>query len=142
MEGTNAPHPEEPALAGVSKDAQGSLQPKSYRLSVFLYILLCADGSYYVGIARANLERRIAEHNNGLYVGYTASRRPVKLVFCQEFQRLADAIAAERQVKGWRRQKKEALIRGELHLLSMLASRAARSAVRPSRRAPAKRSSG
>jgi len=111
-------------------------------VSTFLYILLCADGSYYVGIARTNLERRIAEHNNGDYAGYTVSRRPVKLVFSQEFQRLADAIVAERQVKGWRREKEEALIRGEHHLLPMLASRAARLAVRPSRRAPAERSSG
>jgi putative endonuclease len=113
-------------------------------LSVYLYILLCADDSYYVGISRANLERRLAEHNSGSYGGYTASRRPVKLLFHQEFQRLTDAIAAERQVKGWRREKKEALIRGEYALLPILASRAAGTAVRPSRRAPAapKRSSG
>jgi putative endonuclease len=111
-------------------------------LSASLYILLCADGSYYVGVAHGNLEHRIAEHNDGAYAGYTASRRPVKLTFCQQFQRLTDAIAAERQVKGWRREKKEALIRGELHLLPMLASRAARHAVRPSRRAPVERSSG
>lgn len=111
-------------------------------MSAFLYIPLCADGSYYVGNARTNLERRIAGPNNGAYVGYTASHRPMKLVFCQEFQRLTDAIAAERQVKGWRREKKEALIRVELHLLPMLADRAARPAVRPSRRAPAERSSG
>jgi len=111
-------------------------------LNPSLYILLCADGSYYVDIARASLDRRIAEHNSGAYAGYTAARRPVKLVFCQEFERLTEAIAAERQVKGWRREKKEALIRGERHLLPALAARGARSAVRPSRRAPEERSSG
>jgi putative endonuclease len=113
-------------------------------LSTFLYILLCADASYYVGLARMSLERRVAEHNSGTYAGYTAARRPVKLVYHQEFERLSDAIAAERQVKGWRREKKEALIRGEYRLLPRLASRAAQPAVRPSRRAPAApdRSSG
>jgi predicted GIY-YIG superfamily endonuclease len=111
-------------------------------LSTFLYILLCADGSYYVGIARASLERRLAQHESGAYGGYTAARRPVKLVYHQEFQNLTDAIAAERQVKGWRRDKKEALIRGEYSLLPALARRDARTAARPSRRAPAERSSG
>jgi putative endonuclease len=113
-------------------------------MTAVVYILLCADGSYYVGITRAGLERRVAEHNSGAFGGYTASRRPVKLVFHQEFQHLTDAIAAERQIKGWRREKKETLIRGEYASLPDLASRAARPAVRPSRRAPARpeRSSG
>jgi putative endonuclease len=71
-------------------------------MSAIVYILLCADGSYYVGITRASLDQRIAQHQAGTFGGYTARRRPVRLVFHQEFQRITDAIAAERQVKGWR----------------------------------------
>jgi predicted GIY-YIG superfamily endonuclease len=111
-------------------------------VSIFVYMLLCADGSYYVGITRSGLEKRIVEHQSGAFGGYTSSRRPVKLVFWQEFQRVTDAIAAERQIKGWRREKKEALTRGEYDLLPVLASRAANPSLRPSRRAPAERSSG
>ena len=79
----------------------------------YLYILRCSDGSFYTGTARAGLERRVGEHNSGHYDGYTASRRPVTLVFSQWFDRITDAIAAERQVKSWSRKKKEALIRGD-----------------------------
>ena len=89
----------------------------------YLYILLCADGSYYVGTARQGLERRIAEHNAGYFGGYTARRRPVTLVFSEWFERIDDAIAAERQVKGWSRAKKEALIRGDFSRLQELAKR-------------------
>ena len=89
----------------------------------FLYIVRCFDGSYYAGMARAGLERRIAEHNSGSYGGYTAKRRPVTLVFSQWFDRIADAIAAERQVKGWSRAKKDALIRGDFDQLRILARR-------------------
>src|SRR6516162_582286 len=72
----------------------------------YLYILRCADDSYYTGTARSGLEQRVAEHNPGTYGGYTAQRRPVTLVFSQWFSRITDAIAAERQVKGWSRAKK------------------------------------
>jgi putative endonuclease len=89
----------------------------------FLYIVRCADGSYYAGTARGGLERRIAEHNEGYFGGYTAARRPVSLVFSQWFDRITDAIAAERQVKGWSRAKKEALIRGDFDALRVLAKR-------------------
>jgi predicted GIY-YIG superfamily endonuclease len=78
-------------------------------MSAFLYILRCFDGSYYVGTTRGRLEARIAEHQAGIFDGYTARRRPVVLVFHQEFARIEEAIAAERQVKGWRREKKEGL---------------------------------
>ncbi|MBV8493837.1 MAG: GIY-YIG nuclease family protein [Alphaproteobacteria bacterium] len=90
-------------------------------MGAYLYILLCADGSYYVGITRDSLEKRIAEHQAGTFSGYTARRRPVKLVFHQHFERIEDAIAAERQVKGWRREKKAALIRGDFAALPALA---------------------
>jgi putative endonuclease len=74
--------------------------------------LRCADGSYYVGTTRKSPEERLGEHNAGLHSGYTATRRPVTLVFIQHFETITDAIAAERQVKGWSRAKKEAVIKG------------------------------
>ena len=89
----------------------------------YLYILLCADESYYTGATRADLEYRVAQHNAGTYGGYTATRRPVTLVFAQWFDRITDAIEAERQVKGWSRAKKEALIRGEFERLPELSKR-------------------
>jgi predicted GIY-YIG superfamily endonuclease len=103
-------------------------------MSAFLYILRCVDGSYYVGTTRGRLEARIAEHQAGIFDGYTARRRPVVLVFHQEFARIEEAIAAERQVKGWRREKKEALIRGDLAALPDLSRRAASASVHASRR--------
>ena len=92
-------------------------------MSAFVYILRCADGSYYVGSTRDSLEMRIAQHNDGFYNGYTAGRRPVELVWSQEFDRITDAITAERQLKGWSRAKKEALIAGDLDLLRTLSKR-------------------
>ena len=92
-------------------------------MSAFLYILCCADGSYYVGTTREGLDKRIAEHNAGTFDGYTAKRRPVTLAFEQHFERTGDAVSAERQIKGWRREKKEALIRGDYKALPTLARR-------------------
>jgi putative endonuclease len=89
----------------------------------WLYILRCADGSYYVGTTRKSLDERLGEHNAGLYDGYTARRRPVTLVFAQHFETITDAIAAERQVKGWSRAKKEALIAGNWERVAELAKR-------------------
>ena len=86
-------------------------------------MLRCADGSYYVGSTRKALEARVAEHEAGTFGGYTAGLRPVALVFHQEFDRITDAIAAERQVKRWGRAKKEALMRGDFDLLPILAKR-------------------
>ncbi|MBF0356244.1 MAG: GIY-YIG nuclease family protein [Alphaproteobacteria bacterium] len=83
-------------------------------MTAFVYMVQCSDGSYYVGSSRTELEARIAEHNAGTYGGYTAQRLPVKLVYSQDFERIEDCIAAERQIKGWSRAKKEALIRGDL----------------------------
>ena len=72
---------------------------------------------------RSTLELRLAEHNSGHYGGYTAKRLPVTLVYSQWFDRITDAIAAERQVKGWSRAKKEALFRGDFDALKILAKR-------------------
>ena len=75
-----------------------------------VYILRCADGSYYVGSTKQDVEARVWEHNNLPLDGYTARRRPVGLVFAETYERITDAIARERQIKGWSRRKKEALI--------------------------------
>jgi putative endonuclease len=88
-----------------------------------MYILLCSDGSYYTGTARGGLEARVTEHNAGAYDGYTMTRRPVTLMFSEWFDQITDAIAAERQVKGWSRAKKEALIRGDFGRLRELSKR-------------------
>jgi putative endonuclease len=89
----------------------------------FLYILRCADGSFYIGITRTTLELRIAQHNAGGLGGYTATRRPVILVFSQWFERITDAIENERKLKKWSRAKKEAFIRGDFVALRQLAAR-------------------
>jgi len=62
----------------------------------------------------------VATHNSGILGGYTARRRPVTLAFAQDFDRITDAIAAERQLKGWGRAKKEALICGDYEMLHLL----------------------
>lgn len=86
-----------------------------------LYILECADGSYHCGTARDGLDHRVGAHNAGQHGGYTATRRPLRLIYSEWFERIADAIAAERQVKGWSRAKKEALMRGDFSALKDLA---------------------
>jgi putative endonuclease len=88
-----------------------------------LYIRRCVDRSYYVGTTRTSLDAPLAEHNAGLNGGYTASRRPVTVAFAQELNSIADAIAAERQVKGWSCAKKEAMINGDWGCLSELSRR-------------------
>ena len=93
-------------------------------MGAFIYMLRCADDSYYVGSASDDdLERRVAEHERGAIVGYTWSRRPVHLVWSEHFDRITDAIAVERQIKGWSRNTKEALIRGDWLSLESLAHR-------------------
>ncbi len=75
----------------------------------FVYILKCSDDSYYTGITN-NLERRLTEHNQGINPKcYTYNRLPVKLMYFDKFDNPNDAIAAEKQLKGWSRKKKEAL---------------------------------
>jgi putative endonuclease len=93
-------------------------------MGAFVYMLRCADNSYYVGSASGeDLGKRIAEHNAGVHRGYTWSRRPVKLVWSDHFDRITDAIAVERQIKGWTRAKKEALIAGQWSDLRRFAKR-------------------
>ncbi len=76
-----------------------------------VYILHCSDGYYYVGVTN-DIDTRLEQHNEGVDPkAYTHKRRPVKLVFAEHFKDINQAIAFEKQVKGWRREKKEALIR-------------------------------
>ncbi len=87
----------------------------------FVYILKCSDESYYTGITN-DLERRINEHKDGLdKQSYTYRRRPINLKFYQEFSDVLQAIYFEKQIKGWTRSKKRALIVGEFDMLQMLA---------------------
>jgi putative endonuclease len=93
-------------------------------MGVFVYMLRCPDGSFYVGSATGDdLSPRINQHNAGSYPGYTFTRRPVVLVWSEYFDRITDGIAAERQIKGWSRAKKEALIRSDWEGISRLSRR-------------------
>ena len=85
----------------------------------WVYILHCADGSYYTGHTE-NLENRIAQHQAGECEGYTVSRRPVELVWSQECVTREEALSAEMQIK-WSRKKKEAMMRGDWVEVSRLA---------------------
>ena len=88
----------------------------------FVYILKCSDNTFYTGVTN-NLERRLAEHSEGIDpFCYTAKRRPLELVFVQEFQEIKVAIAFEKQVKGWSRKKKLAMINEEWDKLKELAA--------------------
>ncbi|MDB5004643.1 MAG: hypothetical protein JWQ34_2868 [Mucilaginibacter sp.] len=90
----------------------------------YVYILLCNDSSYYTGVTN-KIDRRLSEHETGFNKNsYTYRRRPVKLVFCERFTDVNQAIAFEKQVKGWRREKKEAIINGDWDLLPELAKTA------------------
>ena len=85
-----------------------------------MYILECAEHTYYVG-STTNLERRLWEHREGIGGKYTSQRLPVKLVYTAGFSNLADAYAKEKQVQGRSRAKRKALIEGNFELLPNLA---------------------
>ena len=84
-----------------------------------VYILRCADGTYYVG-QTDDLEKRLAQHHAGKGSRYTAARLPVELVCSEAFQARAAAMKRETQLKRWSRAKKDALIRGDLAKLRNL----------------------
>jgi putative endonuclease len=88
-----------------------------------IYILRCSDGSYDTGITRRSVEERLSEHALGLHEGYTFTRRLVTLVHAESYERIDEAIAAERRIKGWSRAKKEAYIRGDFEMLTTLSRR-------------------
>ena len=86
----------------------------------WMYILECADGSYYTGSTN-NLELRLVQHQSGEGANHTKKHLPVKLVYFEEFQRIDEAFYREKQVQGWSRKKKEALINGMPQKLHELA---------------------
>jgi putative endonuclease len=87
----------------------------------YVYILRCSDNSLYIGISN-DIERRLNEHQDGhLPNTYTFTRRPVLLVFAQEFTDPTQAIFFEKKLKGWSKAKKEALIKGDFDMLQTLA---------------------
>ena len=89
----------------------------------YAYIVECADGSFYVG-STWDLERRIFEHNEGVGAAYTRRRRrPVRLVWAGEFERIDEAFAMEKRIQGWSRAKRQALIDDRTEELSALSSR-------------------
>jgi putative endonuclease len=85
-----------------------------------MYMLECVDGSYYTGSTK-DLARRLWQHQRGVGARHTAKRLPVKLVYCEFYERVEDAFYREKQVQGWSRKKKQALIVGNAHLLHRLA---------------------
>ena len=90
------------------------------KMSFWAYMLHCRGGAYYVGHTD-NLERRVAEHQAGIVVGFTSDRLPVALVWSQDFPTRIEALEAERRIKGWSRAKKMALIRNDWEKISLLA---------------------
>jgi predicted GIY-YIG superfamily endonuclease len=88
----------------------------------WVYILRCADGSYYTGHT-TNLELRLAEHESGEIEGWTRHRLPVELVFAREMPTRDEAFQAERRIKGWSKAKKEALIAGDWDTVRELAKK-------------------
>lgn len=86
----------------------------------YMYILECADGSFYTGSTK-NLPRRLWEHQNGLGANHTKKRLPVKLVYAEHYDHVADAFDREKQVQGWSRSKKIALMNSDWDRLHILA---------------------
>ena len=88
----------------------------------YVYILECSDGSYYTG-STTNLERRLEQHQVGEGAKYTRSRRPVRLIYSEEYDRIDVAFYREKQIQGWSRKKKQALIEGRLEELPVLSKK-------------------
>lgn len=88
----------------------------------YMYILECFDGTYYTGSTKY-LERRLQEHQNGEGANYTSKRLPVELLYYEEYDRIDHAFYREKQVQGWSRKKKEALMGGNVEMLPELAKK-------------------
>ena len=99
-------------------------------MSFWVYLLRCADQSYYVGHTD-DLDKRVAQHQLGEIAGYTTTRRPVQLMHAESFPTREEALGAERQLKGWSRKKKEAWARSDWAEVSRLGQR--RTSTRPPR---------
>ncbi|WP_349426405.1 GIY-YIG nuclease family protein [Microbacterium sp. LWS13-1.2] len=77
----------------------------------YVYILRCADGTFYVG-STVDLTRRLETHNAGMGSAYTRRRLPVELAWSGEYERIADAFAWEKRIQGWSHEKREAFMAG------------------------------
>jgi predicted GIY-YIG superfamily endonuclease len=88
-------------------------------MAAYVYILQCSDGSYYVG-STFNLEKRLEEHLLGAGSAYTRTRLPVKLLYSEEFSDVGKAYLREKQIQGWSRAKREALMAGDFERLKLL----------------------
>src|SRR5882672_3851041 len=87
-----------------------------------VYILLCSDNSYYTGLTN-DLDKRIWQHETGFFSDcYTYKRRPVKLMWHTRVETNEEANKLEKQIKGWSRKKKEALIKGDMEELKKLSN--------------------
>jgi putative endonuclease len=87
----------------------------------YMYILRCSNGKYYTG-STIDLNRRLKQHQSGEGANFTKKHLPVELVYFEEFQRIDEAFYREKQVQGWSRKKKEALIEGSNEKLHDLAA--------------------
>ncbi|MFD2562136.1 GIY-YIG nuclease family protein [Aquimarina rubra] len=85
----------------------------------YMYILECSDGTYYTGSTK-DLKKRLQQHQNGEGANHTKKRLPVKLLYYEQYDRIDTAFYREKQVQGWSRAKKEALMRGDIEELHML----------------------
>jgi putative endonuclease len=89
-------------------------------MQFWVYLLRCADGSYYAGHTD-DLEARLWQHQQGICCDWTSRRRPVELVWCEAAATRHEALAFEGRIKGWTRAKKEALIAGDWDRIGWLA---------------------
>ena len=115
----------DPERAHVSARVEGESKgqtPAPGNSPCFVYILRCSDGSYYVGSTTEVVERE-QTHNDGHGAEYTATRRPVRMVYSEAHESWPAARKREAQIKGWSRAKKKALIEGNRSRLHVLARR-------------------
>ena len=93
----------------------------------YTYILKCSDSSYYTGCTK-DMERRLWQHRNGQGANHTKMRLPVNLVYVEHYDSVKEAFTREKQIQGWSRKKKEALINGNMDDLRSLSLSKGRSA--------------
>ena len=91
----------------------------------YMYIVECSDGTYYTGSTK-DLERRLSEHQNGKGAKYTRARLPINLIYYEEYPQVREAFYREKQIQGWSRKKKKALIEGRYADLPMLSKKKGR----------------
>ena len=122
-----ADYPERAARPEPVEGSKG-INQRLKNMTFHVYILKCSDNSYYTGHTD-NLEQRLSQHQQRYFrTCYTATRLPVELLYCQEFPAREEALASERQIKGWSRKKKEAMMRGDWNEVSRLAQNTLRQA--------------